>query len=57
MNSQMFISFLVSFCMLFLGLMLRFSINDSWALYKKYWLYFIIIGLLLFVIGLFKHVL
>lgn len=55
MDFQIFITLLSSILMVFLGLMLKFSVNDGWSSYKKYWLYFIIIGSVLLIYNAYKY--
>ena len=48
-------TFLTPLILIFLGVMLKYSYNDGWSKYKKYWLYFIIGGLLLLILDLCKY--
>jgi len=48
-------TFLTPLILIFLGVMLKYSYNDGWSKYKKYWLYFIIGGLLLLILDLYKY--
>jgi len=36
--------------LIFLGLMVKLSKNDAWSTYKKSWIYFILVGVVLLVV-------
>jgi hypothetical protein len=55
MNINTLLGFLTPLILLFIGAMLKFSHNDGWSTYKKYWLYFIIGGLLLLILKICKY--
>ncbi len=55
MDINTFFGFLAPLILLFFGIMLKFSYNDGWSTYKKYWLYFIIGGLLLLILKICKY--
>jgi hypothetical protein len=55
MNINTLLGFLTPLILLFIGVMLKFSHNDGWSTYKKYWLYFIIGGLLLLILKICKY--
>jgi uncharacterized membrane protein len=55
MTFNMIIGFLSPLALLFIGLMLRFSSNESWRSYNKYWIWFIIIGSLLLAFKVYKY--
>lgn len=46
MNSELLLSLLSTLVVLFIGIMAKFSVNDNWQPLRKYWIYFIIMGLL-----------
>jgi hypothetical protein len=55
MDTKRLLGFLTPILLLFLGIMLKFSHNDGWSSYKKYWLYFIIGGALLLILKVCKY--
>jgi hypothetical protein len=64
MGINTFFGFLSPLIFVFIGIMLKFSHNDGWnkfshtdvwSTYKKYWLYFIIGGLLLLIFKICKY--
>jgi hypothetical protein len=55
MDINVLLGFLTPLILLFIGIMLKFSHNDGWNTYKKYWLYFVIGGLLLLILRISKY--
>jgi len=50
MNTNTLLGFLAPLSLLFIGTMAKFSHNDGWSSLKKYWLYFVIGGLLFLIL-------
>jgi hypothetical protein len=50
MNTNTFLGFLAPLSLIFMGIMAKFSHNDGWSSLKKYWLYFVIGGLLFLIL-------
>jgi hypothetical protein len=44
MDFEVFVRFLTPSLIIFLGIMLKLSVNDGWSSYKKYWLFFILLA-------------
>jgi hypothetical protein len=57
MDSQLLIKFLSSVGLLLIGIMAKFSVNDGWKPVKKYWLFFVTMGLLSFTYMIYKYLL
>jgi len=55
MTFNIIIGFLSSISLVFIGIMLKFSTNESLLSYRKHWIWFIIMGSLLFVFKLYKY--
>jgi len=54
MKFEMFIKLLSSFLFLSIGLMAKFSNNDGWSAVKKYWLFFVVIGVISLIYNIYK---
>lgn len=44
-----------SLLLVFVGIMLRFSNHENWRSYSKYWIWFVLIGSLLFAFKVYKY--
>lgn len=55
MTLNTIIGFIAPLALLLIGVMLRFSRNESWNTYRKYWIFFVLLGLLLFALKLYKY--
>ncbi len=55
MDLQHIMRFLVPVMLLVLGLMTKFSNNDGWSSYKKYWIYFVVIGAISLIYAIYKY--
>jgi len=55
MDFQHIMRFLVPVMLLVLGLMTKFSNNDGWSSYKKYWIYFVVIGATSLIYAIYKY--
>lgn len=55
MTLNAIIGFLSPIALLLIGFMLRFSDNESWRTYNRYWIWFIIGGALLLILKVCKY--
>lgn len=55
MDSNILMRFVAAICLIFLGLMTRFSKGENWRQYEKYWFYFVLIGGFLLVYNCYKY--
>jgi hypothetical protein len=55
MNFEIFFKILGSIALIVLGIMAKYSSNDGWSSSKKYWPYFIIVGLLSLALNIYKY--
>ena len=55
MDSDSLFKLLSSVSLLFIGIMAKFSVSDGWQPVKKYWMYFVIMGLLSFMFMIYKY--
>ncbi len=58
MDSDLIWSFVAHIGLIAIGIVMRGAKNGSWAVnpYKKYWLYFIIVGALLLLYDIYKFI-
>ena len=54
MKFNILLGFITSILMFYLGIMLRFSKIEGWRRHRKYWLFFILLGLLSLVIKVYS---
>ena len=57
MNSKLIFKLLPGLCLILLGTLARVSSNNSWKAYRKYWIYFIVMGMLLLGHKIYKYIL
>ncbi len=55
MTFNAIIGFLSPLSLIFIGIILKFSNHESYRTYSKYWLWFVIIGVLLFAFKVYKY--
>jgi hypothetical protein len=55
MDSDLLFKLLSSVALLLIGIMAKFSVSDGWQPVKKYWIYFLIMGILSLTYEIYKY--